>query len=302
MKKTFIGAMVAAAMLGTIPAMAAETETETAETEILETADEEEQAPMLGGGGILGGWQIEKAADITKEHEELIQKALEGRAGTKLTPVALLASQVVAGRNYCFLCLYEYAPANTPCYSLVYIYEDLNGGADITAIAPLDLVGLLENNTRQQQNFEDADYLYIDYDFMTEDIVNSYYLIPIDGQNAYSCMAVDSTSQKTVTAGTAKEMLDAAFTSADGANCLPVEGGKGAIIWRTEDGLKAYVRNYRDYNDVYTEGEDGEGQMTEIDMSLLDYVQDEAEIEDLLERFGESAGEKIAIPVSDKTE
>ena len=47
------------------------------------------------------------------------------------TPVSLLATQVVAGKNYCILCQVKPKDATEQKWTLVYIYADLQGNAEI---------------------------------------------------------------------------------------------------------------------------------------------------------------------------
>ena len=58
-------------------------------------------------------------------------------------PVAYLGSQVVAGMNHAYLCRATVVyPDAQPAWKLVYVYEPLEGVAEITRIADLDLAAL----------------------------------------------------------------------------------------------------------------------------------------------------------------
>ena len=58
--------------------------------------------------------------------------------GAEYTPVALMATQVVAGMNYCILCqITPVAPDAEPTWALVYIYADLQGNAEIMNVYEL---------------------------------------------------------------------------------------------------------------------------------------------------------------------
>ncbi len=84
---------------------------------------------------IDGGWAKAENPEITDEIKELFKKATEGMTGLSYTPVVYVASQIVAGTNHCILCkTAAVVPNPEPKYSLVYIYEDLNGGAEITNV------------------------------------------------------------------------------------------------------------------------------------------------------------------------
>lgn len=82
-----------------------------------------------------GGWFQCENPSITEENKALFDKALEGYKGIALMPVALAATQVVAGTNYCFLCETDPVTASTCGYAMVTVYADLNGKAEITDVA-----------------------------------------------------------------------------------------------------------------------------------------------------------------------
>ena len=87
-------------------------------------------APQLSGG-----WQATKYSAISEESGAVLDKALESLTGAEYEPVALLATQVVAGKNYCFLCRKTpTTPSAGPSYAYVYVYEDLEGNATILEI------------------------------------------------------------------------------------------------------------------------------------------------------------------------
>ena len=90
-------------------------------------------------GPLAGGWTAASDPTVTQERSELFDKALDGMVGVDYTPVAYLGSQVVAGSNHCFLCLSRVViPDAIPKYVLVFIYEDLQGNAQIMNIADFD--------------------------------------------------------------------------------------------------------------------------------------------------------------------
>ena len=70
---------------------------------------------------MLGGWEDAAAEDLTGD---IIPE--------DVVPVAVLASQVVSGMNYCCLV------CNDGSWNLVYVYQDLQGGADVTNSVALD--------------------------------------------------------------------------------------------------------------------------------------------------------------------
>lgn len=83
-------------------------------------------------GPIDGGYTDAESPVVTDEIRMLVEKASAGIEGITFTPVAYVASQVVAGTNHLILCT---NPVASNRYTLVTIYEDLNGNANITAVA-----------------------------------------------------------------------------------------------------------------------------------------------------------------------
>lgn len=82
---------------------------------------------------VPGGWVQSSSPVITDELTDLLAKAFEGTLGADQVPVALLSTQAVAGTNYCVLCEQTVIyPGAVPEYVFVYIYEDLDGNAQIT--------------------------------------------------------------------------------------------------------------------------------------------------------------------------
>lgn len=77
---------------------------------------------------LAGGWQAAEDMTVTPEAQQALDKALEGFAGSSITPVALLGTQVVAGINYCLLCkIAPVVPNPQFHYALVYVYSPVAG-------------------------------------------------------------------------------------------------------------------------------------------------------------------------------
>ena len=92
---------------------------------------------------MVGGWNIAENNAVTEEQKAVFDKAVEKLLGVSYEPVAYLGSQVVAGQNHCFLCKATVVyPGAAPKLVLVYVYEDLNGGAKVTCITDLDIAAL----------------------------------------------------------------------------------------------------------------------------------------------------------------
>ena len=89
---------------------------------------------------MVGGWNIvpHEAEELPKNAQAAFDKATEDLDGAEYTPVALMATQVVAGMNYCILCqITPVVPDAEPTWALVYIYADLQGNAEIMNVYEL---------------------------------------------------------------------------------------------------------------------------------------------------------------------
>lgn len=88
---------------------------------------------FYAGNTVAGGWQLADSPVITDEVAELLAKATEELDGVYYIPVAYIASQVVAGKNHAILCrVGPVVPDPEERYEIVYLYEDLQGNAEIT--------------------------------------------------------------------------------------------------------------------------------------------------------------------------
>ena len=90
--------------------------------------------------GLAGGWEIAdlQAAALPDDAQAAFDKATENLVGAQYVPAALIGTQVVAGVNYCILCqITPVVPDARPVWALVYIYADLQGGAEITNVYEL---------------------------------------------------------------------------------------------------------------------------------------------------------------------
>lgn len=92
-----------------------------------------------------GGWSVAENNALTDENISILNKALEGFVGADINPVAYLGSQVVAGTNHCFLCTSSPVIPNAGIhYVLVYVYEDLEGNAELLDIVDLHVDGEMD--------------------------------------------------------------------------------------------------------------------------------------------------------------
>ncbi len=97
---------------------------------------ENENTTDIGSGGeIVGGWTAAASPVITDDFGKVFEKAVAELDGVDYEPVAYLSSQIVAGMNHCVLCkATPVVPDAKTTYSIVDIYEDLEGNAEVTEI------------------------------------------------------------------------------------------------------------------------------------------------------------------------
>lgn len=97
------------------------------------------------GMALLGGWSLapDLSISLTEEDQARFDKALEGLTGMGYEPVAVLATQLVAGKNYAYLC--KATPVSSkgiPHWVVAVVYEDLQGEATLSNVAEIDLTDL----------------------------------------------------------------------------------------------------------------------------------------------------------------
>ena len=86
---------------------------------------------------VAGGWSVNEGKNISlnasPEAKAAFKKATAGLTGVDYKAIALLGTQVVAGTNYAILCRSTVVyPDAQPEIKIMYIYEDLEGNAEIT--------------------------------------------------------------------------------------------------------------------------------------------------------------------------
>ena len=111
---------------------ASENDTKTTTTTITTTATFEEETMVR----LAGGWSAvtgDTSLSANSAAKSAFEKATEALCGMEYEPIAVLATQVVAGKNYCILCRGRATvPDAQPVIQLVYIYENLQGKAELT--------------------------------------------------------------------------------------------------------------------------------------------------------------------------
>ncbi len=89
---------------------------------------------------IVGGWSTSDSSEITDDVKTVFDKATKDLTGVDYQPVAYLGSQVVAGTNHAILCRANIVvPDAKPYYTIMYIYEDLEGNATIQKVSDIEL-------------------------------------------------------------------------------------------------------------------------------------------------------------------
>jgi hypothetical protein len=97
----------------------------------------------IGNEMIVGGWTSNndiKPLNIPKDAMDAFDRAAKEYDGMTFEPIALLGSQVVAGKNYMFLCKGTTVTQN-PKTSLktVIVYNDLGNNSEITLVKLMKL-------------------------------------------------------------------------------------------------------------------------------------------------------------------
>ena len=136
--KKFLAILLVLSLIAALAACGAKTENE--------PTDENTEAPtddIIDYERLAGGFSIvvpKKSADLPEKVKNAFQLAFKDLSGAALRPVAYLASQVVAGTNYAILCEREAViPNPVPYLSVVVVYEDLEGNAEIIRFNDFDL-------------------------------------------------------------------------------------------------------------------------------------------------------------------
>ncbi len=90
-------------------------------------------------GMLSGGWDVTKDASVTKEAQEVFDQAMPDSGRVKHEAVALLATQVVAGENYCFLVRSRNTGGDEKTsYKLAYIWKDAGGKAQVMEVKDIE--------------------------------------------------------------------------------------------------------------------------------------------------------------------
>ena len=106
------------------------------------TAYAEGDSAEINTEQLAGGWEVAEDRSsvlIPQDAKDTFDQATEKLDGNELEPMALLGTQVVAGKNYAFLCFSTLQTEETiNGIQVVKVYEDLDGNAEVTNICPVD--------------------------------------------------------------------------------------------------------------------------------------------------------------------
>ena len=141
--KTTISALLIVALLLCSICMFAACKSESSVEDLSETL-ETSAAP------ITGGWTIPdepEQAVLSEEQATAFELATAELTGASYTPLACIGSQVVAGRNYAYLCkstLVTNPPVSSLC--VIKVYQDLEGNASILDVTDINVEDYTENS------------------------------------------------------------------------------------------------------------------------------------------------------------
>ena len=117
---------------------------------------------------ITGGWAETETPEMTDEAKTALEKACEALTGAEYKPVALLATQVVAGTNYRIICESRPAVPIPECgYVIVTVYADLDGNAEITDTIEFEHRDIFDGGAQESETTNAATKAAIDGNMKT---------------------------------------------------------------------------------------------------------------------------------------
>ncbi|MBQ6217812.1 MAG: hypothetical protein IJK53_10560 [Erysipelotrichaceae bacterium] len=108
----------------------------------VETAPAQENGTPAAAADTLGGWQIHEYFEdrIKKDQKEIFDDAAKDLVGVGYVPLRVLATQIVSGTNYAFLCQgITISGVPEVNYYIIVVYHDLDGTNEVKAINKLDV-------------------------------------------------------------------------------------------------------------------------------------------------------------------
>jgi len=92
-------------------------------------------------GELVGGWTMQDIKPLDETEAKAFETAVSELMGVSYEPVAVLATQVVAGVNYMFLSKATVIyPDAVPYWAVLYVYAALDGTAQVTDIRALEQI------------------------------------------------------------------------------------------------------------------------------------------------------------------
>lgn len=105
------------------------------------STDEPTEATQLLGGWTINSETPDKAIDEVQA--SIFMQAMSEVVGVNYEPVAVIGQQLVSGMNYAYLCKSSVVHPNASTeWTVVVIYQDLDGNATFKGAAPLDIADL----------------------------------------------------------------------------------------------------------------------------------------------------------------
>lgn len=121
-------------------------------------ANQPQEAATAHEEPLCGGWQQAASPEITAEIKDVCDKAFKNADGVSYTPVAYLASQVVAGINHAVLCrACPIVPQSTETYAVVKIYQNLQNECKITEVIDSGIATNIRSETNLVGGWRQAD-------------------------------------------------------------------------------------------------------------------------------------------------
>ena len=90
--------------------------------------------------GLSGGWTECESPKLTADEKKVFNAATADLVGVNYKPIAKVATQVVAGLNYCFICESTAVVMNPKTrYSFVYVYSAVDGTSTVSSVETIDV-------------------------------------------------------------------------------------------------------------------------------------------------------------------
>ena len=155
MKKKLFAGLVAVPLASVLFMTACGGSANTTET-TTESKTETTKASDTASETIVGGWTVSEeivTPVLTEESKKAFDDAIKEYTGMNLEPAALLATQVVSGTNYLYLCKGEAVTASPePGWYLAVVYKDLQGNSSISNVEEIDLDDIKGDDDEEMEN------------------------------------------------------------------------------------------------------------------------------------------------------